>query len=98
MLNNNHNVPEGKPDVLGKLDTSGRARSESPSTSGCCIDRWCSGLLRKGLEGPVLVLQGGDGRMELGNISQAAMGHYPAVGPHCGSLLQAIHCTLVAVF
>lgn len=30
-----------------------------------------------------------------GNISQAAMGHYPTVGPHCGSLLQAIHCTLV---
>lgn len=44
------------------------------------------------------MLHGGDGQMELGNIPQTAMGHYPAVGPHCGSLQQAVHCTLVAVF
>lgn len=58
VLNNNHNVPEGKPDVLGKLDTSGRARPV-PDTSGCCIDRWYSGSLRKGLQGSVPELRGG---------------------------------------
>lgn len=31
MLNNNHNVPEGKPDVLGKLDTSGGPGSSPPA-------------------------------------------------------------------
>lgn len=59
VLNNNHNVPEGKPDVLGKLHTSGReGQAESPSTSGCCIDRWCRGSLRKGLEGQSCCHQG----------------------------------------
>lgn len=31
VLNNNHNVPEGKPDVFGKLDTSGRAGPGPPA-------------------------------------------------------------------
>lgn len=59
VLNNSLDVPEGKPDVFGKLDTSGRARPESPGTSGCCMDRWCHESLRQGLEGPVLVPGGG---------------------------------------
>lgn len=81
VLNNNHNVPGGKPDVLGKLDTSGRARSESPSTSGCCIDRCVEWVTEeRPWRAQSWCYKGGDGRMELGNISQAATGHYPSVG------------------
>lgn len=31
VLNHNHDVPEGKPDVLGELDTSGRAGLSPPA-------------------------------------------------------------------
>lgn len=31
VLNNNHDVPEGKPDVFRKLDTSGRAGPRLPA-------------------------------------------------------------------
>lgn len=72
---------------VGKLDTSGRASPKSPGTSGCCIDRWCSGSLRKGLVGPVLVPRGGGGRMELGSISHAAHRPQPPCGSPSGHLL-----------
>ena len=31
VLNSNHDVPEGKPDVFGELDTSGRAGLSPPA-------------------------------------------------------------------
>lgn len=59
--------------------------AESPGTSGCCIDRWCSGSLRKGLEGPVLVPRGGrwpDGAGE--HLPSCPRAIYPQWGPPIG--------------
>lgn len=49
VLNNNHHVPMGKPDVSRKLDASGRASPKPPGTFGSYTDMWWDRSWRRGL-------------------------------------------------